>query len=109
MTTVSFTTEGSRITGFVCEGHSGYGEAGTDIVCASVSSVIGLTECAVNTVLGLAATVKIDEKRARISLRIPGGLSEEDENTCQTLLASLMVYLSELHEEYPDYLTVLEV
>lgn len=109
MTTVAFTMEGGRITGFTSEGHSGYGEAGEDIVCAAVSSTIGLVECAVNTVLGLAASVKIDEERARISLHLPGGLSEEDEHTCQTLMASLMVYLAELHEEYPDHITVLEV
>jgi uncharacterized protein len=109
MTTVTFTMEGSRITGFTSEGHSGFAEEGEDIVCAAVSSVIGLTECAVNTVLGLAASVKIDEKHARISLHLPGGLSPEDEHTCQTLMASLMVYLAELHDEYPDHITVLEV
>ncbi len=109
MTTVAFTMEGSRITGFTCEGHSGYAEAGSDIVCASVSTAVGLTECAVNTVLGLAASVRIDEKRARISLHLPGGLSAEDEHTCQTLMTALMVYLAELHEEYPDHITVLEV
>ncbi len=109
MTNVSFLTEGSRIVGFTCDGHSGYAENGSDIVCASISSVVGFVECAVNTVLGLAASVKIDEKHARISLRLPGGLSEEDEATCQTLMASMMVYLSELQEEYPNYLTVMEV
>ncbi|MBR1781646.1 MAG: ribosomal-processing cysteine protease Prp [Oscillospiraceae bacterium] len=109
MTTVKFTMEGSRITGFTSEGHSGYGEAGEDIVCAAVSSTIGLVECACNTVLGIAASVRIDEKKARISLHLPGGLSPEDEHTCQTLLASLMVYIVELQEEYPDYITVMEV
>lgn len=109
MTTVAFTMEGSRLTGFTCSGHSGYAEAGGDIVCAAVSSVIGLVECAVNTVLGLAASVKLDEERATISLHLPGGLSEEIDSTCQTLLVSLMVYLAQLQEEYPDNITVLEV
>lgn len=109
MTTVAFTMEGSRITGFTSTGHSGYAEEGSDIVCAAVSSTIGLVECAVNTVMGLAASVKIDADQARISLHLPGGLSEEIDNTCQTLLVSLMVYLTDLQDEYPDYLTVLEV
>ena len=101
--------EGSRITGFTSTGHSGYAEEGSDIVCAAVSSTIGLVECALNTVLGLAASVKIDEQNASISLHLPGGLSEETDYTCQTLLVSLMVYLAQLQEEYPDYITVLEV
>ena len=109
MTTVAFTMEGSRITGFTSTGHSGYAEEGSDIVCAAVSSTIGLVECAVNTVMGLAARVKIDADKASISLHLPGGLSEEIDSTCQTLLVSLMVYLSDLQDEYPDYLTVLEV
>ena len=109
MTTVAFTMEGSRITGFTSTGHSGYAEEGSDVVCAAVSSTIGLVECALNTVLGLAASVKIDEEKASISLHLPGGLSEETDYTCQTLLVSLMVYLAQLQEEYPDYITVLEV
>ena len=59
MTTVTFQTEQGRITGFRSQGHSGYGDAGTDIVCAAVTSAIRLAEATVNDVLGLAAAVKI--------------------------------------------------
>ena len=108
MTTVRFQMEGERIVGFTVQGHSGYGEAGSDIVCAAVTSAVRLTECAVNDVLGLGASVKIREKDASIHLRIPGGLSPENEAVCQTLLAALMVHFASLHEEYPENLTVLE-
>ena len=57
MTTVKFKMEGSRITGFTSEGHSGFAQEGEDIVCSAVSSTIGLVECACNTVLGIAAAV----------------------------------------------------
>ena len=82
MTTITFHTEGSRITGFDAVGHSGYAEAGEDIVRAAVTSAVRLTECAVNDVLGLGATVKVKEHDASISLRIPGGLSQNSESTC---------------------------
>lgn len=108
MTTVSFHLEGERIVGFTVKGHSGYAEAGSDIVCAAVTSAVRLTECAVNDVLGLGAAVKAREKDASISLKLPGALGATNENTCQTLLAALMVYLAELHEEYPENLLVLE-
>ena len=42
MTTVTFYTEGSRITGFDAAGHSGYADAGGDIVCAAVTSTVRL-------------------------------------------------------------------
>ena len=108
MTTVSFHMEGDRIVGFTAAGHSGYAEAGADIVCAAVTSAVRLTECAFNEVLGLGAAVRVREKDASISLKLPGGLGERNESTCQTLLAALMVYLTELREEYPDHLIVVE-
>ena len=108
MTTVTFFTEGRRITGFQAEGHSGYAEAGEDIVCAAVTSAVRLVECVLNDGMGLCASVKVQEKSARITLRIPGSLGPAAEDTCQTLLAGLMVHFSELHSEYPDNIEVLE-
>ena len=93
MTTVVFRMEGDRITGFEARGHSGYAEAGADIVCAAVTSAVRLTECAVNDVLGLEAAVKVKEKEASVSLKLPAKLGQTNESTCQTLLAALMVHL----------------
>ena len=106
MTTVTFRMEGDRITGFTVQGHSGYAEEGSDIVCAAVTSAVRLTECAVNDILGLEASVRVKEES--ISLKLPCGLGETNESTCQTLLTALMVYLTQLHEEYPENIIVLE-
>ena len=108
MTTVTFLTEESRIIGFDAKGHSGYAEEGEDIVCAAVTSAVRLVESTVNDVMGLCAAVKVNEKDASISLRLPGGLAQTAESTCQNLLTGLMVYLAELHDEYPDHIEVLE-
>ena len=108
MTTVVFFTEGSRITGFDVSGHSGYGPAGEDIVCAAVTSTVRLAECVINEVMGLSAAVKVRERTAEVSLRLPGSLGDDAESTCQNLLAGMMVYLSQLHSEYPDHIEVLE-
>ena len=108
MTRVTFRMEGDRITGFDSKGHSGYAEAGSDIVCAAVTSAVRLVEATVNDVLGLAASVKVREQDASISLRLPGGLDPTAESTCQSLLTGLMVYFAQLHDEYPDNIEVLE-
>ena len=97
MTTVIFHMEGERIVGFTVQGHSGYADEGSDIICAAVTSAVRLTECAVNDVLGLGASVKVRESDASIIMKIPGGLS-----------AALMVYFASLHEEYPDHISVME-
>ena len=109
MTTVAFHLEGSRIVGFEVKGHSGYAQEGEDIVCAAITSAVRLTECAVNDVLGLEASVKVREKDASITLKLPNGLGQTNESTCQTLLTALMVHFVQLAEEYPDFISVLEV
>ena len=109
MTTVTFFSEGSRLVGFEMKGHSGHAPAGEDIVCAALTSAVRLTECAVNDVLGLEAGVKVREKDAYLSLKLPGKLGQPYESTCQTLLAALMVHCVSLAEEYPENISVLEV
>ena len=109
MIEVTFHSEGSRLTGFTVQGHSGLASEGGDILCAAVTSAVRLTECAVNDVLGLEAAVKVKEKTASISLKLPGGLGQTNESTCQTLLTALMVYFVQLHEEYPENIIVLDM
>ena len=108
MTTVLFHTEGSRITGFEARGHSGYAEEGADIVCAAVTSAVRLAECTLNDVMGLSAPVRVREADASITLRLPGGLPAAAESTAQALLTGLMVYLTTLHDEYPEHMEVRE-
>ena len=69
MTTVTFYSEGSRLTGLEMKGHSGYAPQGEDIVCAALTSAIRLIECAVNDVLGLEVSVKVRDRDASISLK----------------------------------------
>ena len=108
MTTVTFLTEEARIVGFDAQGHSGYAAEGEDLVCAAVTSAVRLVEATVNDVMGLCASVKVNQETAAISLRLPGGLAPTAESTCQNLMTGLMVYLAQLHDEYPEHIEVLE-
>ena len=73
MTTVTFLTEESRIVGFEVSGHSGYADAGEDIVCAAVTSAIRLVEATVNDVMGLCAAVKVNERETASRCGCPAG------------------------------------
>ena len=81
MTTITFLTEESRIIGFDAIGHSGWGEEGSDIVCAAVTSADRLVDAVINTEMGLCASVKVNEADAAISFRLPGGLAPTAEST----------------------------
>ena len=58
---------------------------------------------------GLEAAVKVRQKDAYLSLKLPAKLGQTAESTCQTLMTALMVHFAQLHEEYPDHIIVLEV
>ena len=107
MTRCEFFTEGDRITGFSVSGHSGYSEAGSDIVCAAISAVVAMAEATINDVCGAKAKVRVKDEQARITLMLPTSCDEEE--TVQAVLAGLLLYLCNLRDEYPDYIEVLEV
>ena len=107
MTRCEFFTEGDRITGFSISGHSGYAEAGSDIVCAAVSAAVAMAECTINDVCGAKAKVRVKHEDARITLTLPASCDEEE--TVQAVLAGMMITLAGMRDDYPDYIEVLEV
>ena len=107
MTRCEFFTEDERITGFSVSGHSGYSEAGSDIVCAAVSAVVTMAEATINDVLGAKAKVRVKNEDARVTLTLPASCDEEE--AVQAVLAGMMLTLCSLRDDYPDYIEVLEV
>ena len=107
MTRCEFFTEDDRITGFSVSGHSGYSEAGTDIVCAAITAVVTMAEATINDVCGAKAKVRVKDADARITLTLPASCDEEE--SVQAVLAGMMLTLCSLRDDYPDYIEVLEV
>lgn len=107
MTKCEFFTADDRITGFSVSGHSGYAEAGSDIVCAAVSTAVTMAEAVINEVCGTKAKVRVKEEDACVTLTLPASCDEED--TVQAVLAGMMLTLCSLRDQYPDYIEVLEV
>ena len=107
MTRCEFFTENDRITGFRVSGHSGYAEAGQDIVCASISAVVTMAEATINEVCGAKAKVRVKEEQASVSLTLP--VSCDEEESVQAVLAGMMITLCSIRDDYPDYVEVLEV
>ena len=107
MTRCEFFTENDRITGFSISGHSGYAEAGSDIVCAAISAVVTMAEATINDVCGAKAKVRVKDEQARITLTLPTSCDEED--AVQAVLSGMMLTLISMREDYPDYIEVLEV
>ena len=107
MTRCEFFVENDRINGFSVSGHSGYAEAGSDIVCAAISAVVTMAEATINDVCGAKAKVRVKDEQARITLTLPASCDEED--AVQAVLAGMMLTLINMRDDYPDYIEVLEV
>ena len=99
--------DGDRITGFTVSGHSGYAEAGADIVCAAVSTAVTMAEAIINDVCGAKAKVRVKEEDARVTLTLPTSCDEEE--SVQAVLAGMLLTLCNMRDDYPDYIEVLEV
>ena len=104
MITVKLLKKGEIITGFDVSGHSGYAEAGSDIICAAVSSAVGLVETVINDSIKAAAEVTIEPEDARVALFVS---KKRDE--CEAVLSGFGRHMAALSEEYPKYIKVLEV
>ena len=107
MTRCEFFTEDDRITGFSVSGHSGYAEAGSDIVCAAITAIVRMAEATINDVCGAKAKVRVKDADNRITLMLPTSCDEEE--SVQAVLAGMMLYLVDLKDQYPDFIEVLEV
>ena len=107
MTRCEFTRENERIVRFSVSGHSGYAEAGSDIVCAAISAAVELTITTVNDVCGGKAKLRVKEEDARITLTLPAACDEEE--SVQAVLAGMLLTLCNMRDDYPDYIEVLEV
>lgn len=107
MTKVEIFNHDGRINGFSVSGHSGYADAGSDIVCASVTTAVRFAECTINDVLGNHANTKVDEIEPRITLTLPAACDDED--AVQDVLNGFILTMLSLRDDYPDYIEVMEV
>ena len=111
MTKIRFFRSDGVFYGFEEQGHSGYGEAGDDVLCAALSA---MTMLIVNTVeIAYASDIEyaVDEGATHISVRSKAALPEfeEDEKKRYAVSGVFMAYyyqLNDMLEEYYDYLDV---
>ena len=95
-----FTNPRGELLGFSINGHSGYGESGSDIVCAAVSSAAYMTVNAVTDVLGVQAQVSAVDGFLRI--RVDG----KDAKDCRVLFSGFKLHMLWLEEQYPQNIQV---
>lgn len=101
MTTVTFNVQNQKLTGYTVKGHTGLSPAGSDILCAAVSSSVYLVANTITDVLHIGAYITV--KDAFMQVVLP----ESGYDKCQHLLLGLKLHLEQLAKQYPDRLKVI--
>lgn len=98
MIAARFRSCGGVLCGLQISGHADFGDAGYDIVCASVSSAVQLTANTITEIFRVPAKVEALDNEIRISIR------QQDDSTGagSKLLAGLQLQLQCLSEDYPN-------
>ena len=109
MTTVRFFQNNGIVQAFECEGHSGYDESGSDIVCAAISSAMQQTHIFLEDVLDIYIITEMCEQTARIYIELPKVLAPELQKSAQDAIKAFKINMLNIAQEYQDYIKVMEV
>ena len=109
MTNVQLYKKNQNIVSVKVFGHSGYAEAGNDIVCASISSLAEALIVGIVEVLNINAKYQIVEEEASLEISLPEGLNEEDLERSQILFKTFEKSIKAVAKEYPKYIKIKEI
>ena len=105
MTTVTvFQSPDGTLSGFDCRGHADFADAGEDIVCAALSSVIQTAALGLFRVAGLREVrIERDDAAARFAIRV-GALNKADRHDADTILETMLAGVADLHESFSKFI-----
>ncbi|MBC8569441.1 ribosomal-processing cysteine protease Prp [Zongyangia hominis] len=99
MVKADFAEREGMLVAFDVSGHAGFAGAGEDIVCAGVSSTLQMTANGITEVLGLDATVTVEDNRIQLKLKAP-------EKRADDFLRAFLLQLTLLSEAYPHTIKI---
>ena len=111
MTKIVFYRSSGIFYGFEEQGHTGYGHAGDDVLCAALSAMTMLIINTVEVAYASSVDFTIDEKTTNIRVKSKAALPEFEEDELKRYAVSgiFLAYYKQIEdmlEEYYDYLDV---
>ncbi len=108
MTDVVFYTKDNIIYSVECSGHTGYADAGEDIVCSALSSMVQSCALGLSKVVGAKPKLKINEERGYYKIDLPKDLADAKMHDSQILLKTLYLSVADLVQGYSRYIKLEE-
>lgn len=104
MITITIYQNQNRVTGFRCMGHSGYADAGSDIICAGVSALVINTINSIEAFTSSTYRVNTEEESALIDFR----LDQEAGHDTALLIDSMILGLQGIQNDYGNEYIILD-
>ena len=107
MIRVAFFRKEGRIVGFESEGHAGYAESGSDIVCAAVSALLISCANALESAAHVEPIVRQNDDIGYLKAELPNALDEAHAHDAGIVLAVAEQGLQSIAKQYPEYVRVI--
>ena len=96
-----------NVTAISCDGHSGYADSGSDIVCASVSVLVQNAQKTFEELLHINTDFNIDEDIPSLSISLPK-LEGDIKDKAYLIMNSTANGLRDIASSFPKYITIKE-
>lgn len=104
MTKIKIVKKNNDVVRLECDGHTGYGVAGEDIVCSAISSIVQTAVLGVVAIAGVNAKLVRDENKGYLSLDIPSDISKDQRHDTNVILNTMLCGVQDLYEGYSDFI-----
>ncbi len=104
MTKVGIRKQGGKIVSVTCDGHTGYGVHGEDIVCAALSSIVQTAVLGLMAVAGIRVALERDDAVGFLRATLPRDLSESERHDADVILETMCMGIADLYEGYSDFI-----
>lgn len=106
MTTIKVFKQNGYIIGFECSGHTGYGEYGSDILCATISALSQSCVLGIKNVLKLKPKIVKQDEVGYLRIEFLKQNDIDAIKKSQVLFETFVVSIKDLLQEYSDYISM---
>ena len=106
MTDIVITRQNGSVTEVQCSGHTGYGEAGEDIVCAGISTLVQTALLGLLQVCAIKVRYTVDEQEGALRFTLPSDLTAQERHDADIVLNTMLAGLNDFFEQYSDYMNL---
>lgn len=104
MTNVVITRKNNKISEIICDGHTGYGVEGEDIICAALSSIVQTALLGLLEYAGINVDYDRDIDKGYLKIAISSDITTEQRKAADAILETMLLGISDLYQGFSDFI-----